>query len=137
MAKRLPTERVPIASEDLTAEVTRCASWAIQQNAVRLWTAFMRATGPTELTTLLAFYETFVAEAQPTWDWLDHRGAVPPTAAGLLRVNRVQACGLILEWTQTLQEVPPSTAVDELVPEGPLRDELNRQLKAKRKAAAS
>lgn len=137
MATRLPTERVPVASEDLTAEVTRCASWPIQQNAVRLWAAFLRATGQAELTALRELFEFFVAEAQPTWDLVDHRGAVPPTVGGMLRVNHLHALGLVLAWTQTLQVAPTPSAVDELIPEGPLRDELNRQLRTRKREAST
>ncbi len=133
MATRLLPERVPITSEDLSAEVTRCASWPIQQNAIRLWAAFHRATGAVELPALRDLYEFFVDEAQPTWDILDHRGPVPPTVAGLLRLNHLHVAGLIVEWAQTLRVVPESTAVDELIPAGPLHDELNRQLRARRK----
>lgn len=136
MATRLPSERVPIASEDLSAEVTRCASWPLQQNAVRLWAAFLKATGAAELVALRECYEFFVAEAQPTWDLIDHRGPVPATVSGLLRLNHMHVLGLVAEWAGTLQTEPPTTAADELLPEGPLRDEMNRQLKAKRKADA-
>jgi hypothetical protein len=133
MTPLLP-ERVPITSEELSCEVNRCASWPIQQSAVRLAAAFLRATGAAELPALSAVYEFFVGEAQPTWDWSDHRGPIPPTAGGLLRVNHLHVLGLVAEWAQTLEMVPTPSAVDELLPEGPLRDELNRQLRAKKKA---
>lgn len=121
-----------IAAGELSAEVYRCASWPIQQGAVRLWAAFLRATGAAELPALVAFYECFLAEAQPTWDLIDHRGPIEPNAGGMLRLNHIEAAALILELAQTLEDKP--SAVDEMVPDGPLRDELNRQLRSKRRA---
>lgn len=137
MATRLLPERVPITSEDLSAEVTRCASWSIQQDAVRLWAAFLRAPDGSvaERNALREFYGLFVDEAQPTWDIIDHRGVVLATVAGMERLNHLHVAGLILEWAATLRVSDPPSAVDALMPEGPLRDELNRHLKASRKAA--
>lgn len=137
MATRLLPERVPIASEELSAEVYRCASWPIQQGAVRLWAAFLRASGAAEMAALRDMYEFFVTEAQPTWDLIDQLGPVPPTTLGMLRLNHVQACRLVLEWAQTLEVVPPSTAVDELLPDDhPLREMLSTELRKKRRADA-
>lgn len=130
MAYRLPSERVAIAIEDgPTVEVEKIGAWPIYHTAVGLVSACTAATTEAATTdALLRLYEFFVAEAQPTWEITDHRGPILPTATAMLRlpVNEV-ALPIVEGWAETF--TPKPTAVDAMIPEGPLRDELNAGLR--------
>lgn len=129
MADRLAGERLPIG-DGPTAEVTEIVAWAIYRAAVVLVAACNAAEGDeASIRTLREVYAFFVAEAQPTWSILDHRGPILPTAEGMLRLPVNTALGLVEGWMQTFGR---TSAVDEMIPPGPLRDELNRGLKAAR-----
>lgn len=107
-------------------------AWPVAHVATSLVAAFYRAkAGEAELAALRELFAYFVAEAQPAWDVEDHRGLVPPTAAGMLRLPVEVALGLVGEWLGTL--VPQTTAADEVLPAGPVRDEVNAALRAARK----
>lgn len=136
MAYRLPSVRVPLAIEDgPTIEVERVGSLLVQQQAVGLSLAFYAAKPAGQIAALRAAYEFFVVEAQPTWEIVDHRGPVLPTVGGLLRLDPALGLAFIEAWCATLpvpeEEVP--TAVDELIPPGPVRETLKRELRSKRK----
>lgn len=134
MAYDLRPERVEISSGELTVEVSRIGAYPIWVNAVRLASAWAAAkTDQAVILALREVYGTFIAEAQPTWAIIDHRGPVPPTTEGMWRLPVPLAMGLVSEWMDTIVE--KSTAVDELIPPSPLRDQLNAKLRAKRKAA--
>jgi hypothetical protein len=133
MAYRLPAERVTVEVGP-TVEVESIGAWPIYHTAIGLISACTAAT--TEAATadaLHRLYTFFVAEAMPTWEIIDHRGPILPTAEGMLRlpVNEV-ALAIIEAWAETF--VPKPSAVDEMIPEGPLRDELNAGLRAAKKA---
>ena len=132
MAYRLPTDRVQVTSGDLTIEVSSVVAWPIAHTTTALVGAFYRAKpGDAEMAALRDLYAYFVLEAQPSWDIVDHRGTVPATAAGLLRLPVETALGLIGEWIGTL--IPEPTVADEVLPDGPVRDEVNAALKAARR----
>lgn len=135
MAYRLPSERVTLTSETGAAiEVAPVSAWALAFHASGLIAAYNAADpGGAELMALRDLYRFFVAEAQPTWAIIDHRGPITPTAEGMYRLPLDIALPMIGEWIGTL--TPKSTAVDEMVPPSPLRDQLNAKLRAKRKVA--
>jgi hypothetical protein len=147
MAFRLPGGRVDLAFEDgpytgLHVEVETVGAWPIHRAAVELASAFFAATGSTaELRALTTLYGLFVVEAEPAWDIEDHHGRVPTTAAGMLRLPLALALRLCELWAETFagieaEDEAPATAVDELIPPGSLRDQLNETLARKRAEAA-
>ena len=144
MTYRLPGGRVPVAFGEpyvgLTVEVESIGAWPIYQRALSLVAAFFAANEPAaEARALRELYEFVIAEAQPSWDIADHRGPVPATAAGMLRLPLAVTLGLVDLWTSTfaaVEEEPLPSAVDELYPPGPLRDQLNAALARKRAEAA-
>lgn len=130
----LRPERVEVSSGELVIEVYRIASYPLWVGAVRFAAAWAKAkTDDANIAALTDLYSTFIAEAQPTWTIVDHRGPVLPTLAGMYRLPVEMAMGLVSGWLDTIAE--KTTAVDEIVPPGTLRDQLNATLKAKRKAA--
>lgn len=137
---RLPGERVPVVIDEgpfagASCEVTRIESWLMQQTAARLLAAFLavpESQPAKQIEALSELLPVFVAEAQPSWDLSDHRGPIPPTLSGLWRLPLPLALRFIDEWVDP--PAPPSTAVDELVPPGPLRDELNAGLRQKKRS---
>lgn len=136
MAYRLPGGRVTLAFEEgqyagLSIEVEPIASWAIYRHALALVAAFFAATeARVENAALRAAYEHFVGEAQPTWSIVDHRGPIQPTTEGLLRLPLPLGLRLVELWSETfIPAEQPETAVDELIPPGPLRDEMNARLR--------
>lgn len=135
MAYRVHGDRVALPIEDgPTVEVQPIGSWPIYWHAVGLTSAFLDAKGPAaELEALMAAYGFFVREAQPTWEIVDHRGPVPATAEGMLRLPVLEiGIRMVDAWAETF--LPKPTAVDAMIPEGPLRDELNAGLRRKAKA---
>lgn len=131
MAYRLPSERVPIEIEDgPTVEVEKIGLELTFRTAVGLASAYLEAR---DIKTLRAAYRCFVYEAQPTWDIVDHHGPVPQTVAGMLRLPVPMGIAFIHAWASTFIE--KASAVDEMIPPSPLRDELKRRLKQARKAA--
>jgi hypothetical protein len=145
VAYRLPGGRVPLVFEDgpyagLQVEVEPITAWAVYRYAVGLVAGFFSATEPAaEFGALRATYEQFVTEAQPTWEIVDHRGPVPATTGGLLRLPLPLALRIVELWTETFVAVEadaPSTAVDEVYPPSPLRNQLNEVLARKAREAA-
>jgi hypothetical protein len=143
VAYRLPGGRVelPIEGqlEGLRVEVEPIGAWAIYRAAVSLVALFFAADGPAaEFAALRDLNAFFVDEAQPTWDIVDHRGPVPATAQGMLRLPLALVLNLVNGWTDTLatEDEKPATAVDAIVPPGDLRDQLNDALAKKRAEAA-
>lgn len=132
MASQLHAERVPVTLDDLTIEVAPILAWPIAFSVSRLIAVYEAATeGSAEVVALRDLYGTFLEEAQPTWDLIDHRGPIAPTLAGMWRLPLPVALGLIGAWLTTI--TPPSTAVDEMVPPGPLRESLNTELRKSRR----
>jgi hypothetical protein len=132
MAYRLHGERVTLALDDgPTIEVQPIASDTVYRTAVGLASAYFAATDPAALSAALERLATyFCMEAEPTWEMVDHRGTVPATPAGMLRMPDTIALTIMSDWAELFVAEPPATAVDKLMPEGPLRDRLNRQLRA-------
>lgn len=133
MAYRLASERVALDLDGPSVEVEPIHAWAIQRLGIGYYDAYEEAKSPeAEFDALLALYRFVVAEAQPAWDIVDHRGPVPATESGFLRLPPTLGLSIVLEWLRTGN--PKASAVDKTMPPGPTRDELNRRLKAKRAA---
>lgn len=127
MAYRLAGDRVPLTVDGLVIEVQPIVSDTVYRTVVALGSAFL-AEPSTDALERLASY--FCIEAQPTWEVVDHRGSVQASPTGLLRFPDVLAVGIVSGWAEAFVAEPPSTAVDEVYPPGPLRDELNRRLRS-------
>ena len=146
MAYRLPGGRVPLVFDDgpfagLRVEVEPISSWSVYRYAVTSVAAFFAAPGPeAEFAALRVAFGLFVDEAQPTWEIVNHKGPVPPTEAGMLRLPLALGLALCEQWTDTYvgveEEEETETAVDEVYPPGGLRDQLNAVLARKRAEAA-
>lgn len=133
MGYRLPSERVALALDGPTVEVERLGAWAIYWRAMNLLSAYYAAKKPADVAAALEGLVSFVVpEAQPTWDITDHRGPVPTSPSGMLRLPVVLILEISTGWLETFAKAEPATAVDKMVPPGALRDELNAAL---RKAA--
>jgi hypothetical protein len=132
MAYRLPGSRSSVTPADgCTVEVQDIAAWSIYQTAVGLASAYFAATTPAaEFGALETLYGYFCLEAQPTFEIVDHRGVVPATPSGMMRLPLELGLGIVSEWAEAFVAEPPETAVDKLVPPGPKRDRLNAQLRA-------
>lgn len=127
---RLPGERVSIG--DPPIEVERLAAWTILRVAIHRMSVFLGTDEPAkEILALRDLYALFMDEAQPTWDLADHKGPIPATPDGMWRLPLPLALSYVDGWTDTINE--PGTAVDKIIPPGPLRDGLNAELKAKRR----
>lgn len=139
MAYQLPSERVSLDLDGPIVEVQRLASLGIWAVAMNEMSAVMKAKGrAAQVTALSALYERFVAEALPSWDILDHRGPVPATVSGALRLPFELGVLIVAGWLETFDQeeaAEPASAVDKLIAPGPARDELNRRLRMSRKAA--
>lgn len=124
MAYRVPSERVGVdVAEGLTIEVERLRRGPLQRT---VFAALAAALGP-KPDSLEQLRGIFVGFAQPTWSIIDHVGVVPATAEGLRRLDDDLALAMIVGWAETSEE--KTTAADELLPEGPMRDEVNRRLR--------
>jgi hypothetical protein len=135
MTYRLPSERVTVEVENgPPIEVERLGVWTLAWTGAYLVGQFYAATAPeAELAALRNIGAYFIVEAQPTWDIADHRGPIPVTVDGFLRLPDPMALAMVRAWLETQHE--KASAVDELVPPGEAREELKRRLKASRKAA--
>jgi hypothetical protein len=133
VAYRLAADRVQVQSEDGPAcEVAPILAYAVYVRGLSLAVAFDGAKDvAAELDALRALSVYFVQEAQPTWEILDHRGVIPATGDGMLRLPLETALAFVNGWLETA--TPKPTAVDKMIPEGPLRDELNKGLRKARK----
>lgn len=130
---RLPGERVKLDLDGPTVEVEPIRSWMIQTESLALAARLGAAEeGVAEYAALKSLYEFFVAEAQPTWDIGDHRGAIPNTAAGMMRLPLALASSIISQWQDSLPKAPAAdlpSAVD-ILPDGPGKDEVKRRLRS-------
>ena len=134
MTFRLSGERVSVTLPDgPVIAFWPLLAWPIAFNASMLVAAYNDAdSGAAEVVALRNLYRTFVEEALPEWDIADHRGPILPTPEGMWRLPLSLALGLLSAWLDTLNPTP--SAVDATVPPGPLRDELNRKLRSRRKS---
>lgn len=114
-------------------EVQRIVAEPIHALGAARSAAWAKAKGADEMSALSAMYELLVSEAQLTWDIADHKGPVPVSVSGMLRLPLNLGLAIYLGWLETI--TPKATAVDELIPPSPLRDQLNSKLREKRKAA--
>jgi len=135
VAYRLPGERVRLDLDGPVVEVEPIRSWPVQRLGVRRWLAYQAADDPdAELAALLELYRFFVAEAQPTWDIADHRGLIPVSGEGMLRLPLELAQQTVAGWLRTLpvpvEAEEPTSAVDAVLPPGPFRDEVKTRLRA-------
>jgi hypothetical protein len=135
LAYRLPGGRVTLevdGYDGLQVEVEPIGAWPVFLHATALSSALFAAEDGSveQLNALVTVYTHFLAEAQPTWQIVDHRGPVQTTVAGMLRLPVALGVGLASDWIERFAAAPPETAVDKLVPPGELRDELNAKLRA-------
>lgn len=144
---RVSSERIRLDLDGPSVEVEPLRSWMIQTECLLLAQRLKDADeGAAEYVALTNLFEFVVREAQPQWDIVDHLGAVPATARGMARLPVALALEICDEWTATLDARPErdaipglrlvesdaASAVDAVVPAGPLRREIKRRL---RKAA--
>lgn len=135
MAYLFAPERITIEIEDgPTVEVGPLSSWALFMVAASKVDAYAKATGAAELVALRDLYEFFVAEAQPTFEVIGPRGVILPNVEGLLRLPLPITMRMISGWIDT--GIEKTTAADEILPEGPVRDAINLELRRKRRKAA-
>jgi hypothetical protein len=137
---RVPSERITLDLDGPSVEIERLSAWAIQFEGLQLAKAFLDARGPAqEYTALVRLFDYFAAEAMPSWDIVDHRGPVPATARGMLRLPLSHSLALVNAWIQSLpaakEEEEPQSAVDAVLPPGALNREVKRRLRAVKKAA--
>jgi hypothetical protein len=132
---RVDGGRVALDLGGPSVEVERIVAFPIYWAGVRLTAAFDTDASPERQSAALeALYGFVVAEGQPTWDLADARGPIPATAAGMLRLPVMEiAMKIVLGWLDTYRVGEPSTAADELLPEGALRDSINAELRKKRR----
>jgi hypothetical protein len=131
MAYRLPGGRSTLTPvEGCDVEVTALVVWPLYQTAVGLAAAYFGAPAAGEYAALERLYGFFCIEAQPTWAIVDHRGAIPATPAGMMRLPIPLAFEMIEQWSAAFVAAPAETAADKLLPPGPVRDRVNAQLRA-------
>jgi len=142
---RIPGERIRLDLGGPSVEVEPLRSWMIQTECLFLAQKVKDAAeGAAEYVALNALFEFVVREAQPQWDIVDHLGAVPTDARGMGRLPLTLALEIVDAWTGSLNarpempEVPEglyvvesdaASAVDALIPPGPLRQTVKRRLR--------
>ncbi len=134
-------------SQPITASVTRAlyldgpSSWALSVEVTAFSAAFRSAKDPNaQYLALARLFGHFVLEAQPQWDIVNHRGPVPLTAEGMLRLPLTLGLSIVGKWQATFNAAKkassePLSAVDALIPAGPLNQEVKRRLRAVKPAA--
>lgn len=139
MVYRLPGERIALDLDGPAVEVERILAAPIQQLGLRRVGACLAVDDAApKLEALLALYELFVREAQPSWDIADHLGPIAPTATGMARLPVTLAMQITMAWLGTLdveESEEPATAVDAVLPPGPFRDEVKQKLRSVKQAA--
>lgn len=130
---RVPSERIALNLDGPTVEVERLRSWMVEYECRDLVAAFNAAsTRAAEHNVLAALIDRFMLEAQPSWDIVDHRGAVPANGRGMARLPLDVQLAIIVAWIETFviaQEEPaPASAVDAVIAPGPANVELKRRL---------
>src|SRR3990167_5740429 len=107
---QVPGERIALGLDGPSVEVERLRSWSIQFEGLSLLRRFGAAEKPQdEYLALNALYEHVVREAQPQWDIVDHLGAVPTTARGMVRLPLqlgLSIASLLLETLSTPASEP-------------------------------
>lgn len=132
MAYVLHGERAPLTVDDLTIEVAPIVADPVYVAAIGLVVTALTAKPDAVQQARRDAYGFFVAEAQPTWAIVDHRGSIPATANGMLRLPDALAFRLIEAWTDLFTAEPPATAADAVLPPGPVRDAVNAKLRKTR-----
>ena len=140
---RVPSERIRLDLDGPSVEVERIGSWNIQYEGLSLLSRFMAASKQQdEYVALNALYEHVVREVQPQWDIVDHLGAVPTTARGMARLPLDLGLSIASLWLQTFvpaekpeaSQAEPASAVDAVIPPGPMNLEIKRRLRKKKAA---
>lgn len=132
MAYVLPGSRVLLDLDGPSVEVDQVLSETIHLlGIVRLGKLLGSRTPEAKIAAKTELYELVAQEARPTWDIIDHRGPVPPTSTGMLRLPDEIGLVIVTGWLDTLPvpEEAKGTAVDAVVPPGKVRNELNRRLR--------
>lgn len=148
---RLPGDRIQLDLGGPSVEVEPIHAWAIQFEAYLLLRRLADAEEgtPRQYTAFKDLCEYVAPEAQIQWDIVDHQGPVPTTARGMMRLPITLAAQLAEQWIATIvvpeaqqfEELPDElnvmqtnapSAVDALVPPGPLNRELKRRLRVVR-----
>lgn len=138
MVYRLPNKRITLDLDGPTVEVERLLAAPIQQIGVRKFGQYLAAQTPEkQLAALIELYEFVVHESQLTWDIADHLGPLPQTATGMARLPVLLGIDIATGWLGTFaaEEAKPASAVDAVIPPGPLRNEVQRRLRAVKKVA--
>jgi hypothetical protein len=141
---RIPSDRNKLDLDGPAVEVERLHSFHVQQECQRLIAVFTQSSDRDAMYTALStLFDRFVAEAMPQWDIVDGKGPVPADGRGMARLPLPLSLAMIQVWVDDLEfgivaEAKPTSAVDEMVPPGPVNAELKRRLaaaKRRRKAA--
>lgn len=132
---RVPSERIALDLGGPTVEVERICSWSIQFEGLSLLGRFnVAAKAQDEYVALNGLFEHVIREAQPQWDIVDHLGPVPATARGMARLPLDLGLAIASQWLGTLPQkkeaAEPPSAVDAVIPPGPLNREIKRRLKS-------
>ncbi len=127
---RLPGDRITLDLDGPTVEIEPIRAWAVLLASTQLGAAYVAASDPVEqYTALAALAEFFLLEAQPQWNFADHRGPIRETVNGFLRLTPVMQSGVIAGWQATYEE-EKSSAVDAVIEPGPANLEIKRRLRA-------
>lgn len=142
MVYRLASERINVGPEDgPEIEVERLAAWPIYRLALRRAAAFTSATdgSDAELEAYSQLLGFFVLHAQPTFAIIDHLGVVPATHSGMLRLPVPLVQTMIDGWLRSFSQVAeePTSAVDEIIAPGVLREQLKAGLRTARRRKAA
>ena len=148
---RLPGERVTLDLSGPSVEVEPIHSWMVLVEVQLLVDRAKEAdAGAAEYVALTNLFERFVSEAQPTWAISDHLGSIPATAAGTRRLPLPMQMAIIEQWFDTFnrkperEELPEGlhvvesdapSAVDAVIPPGPLQREIKKRLRSVKAAA--
>ena len=90
----------------------------------RTWLGRFRdaeAGGDEEQAAIEAVYSLFVDEALLAWNLIDHRGPVPPTTEGMLRLPLLLGLEIVSTWLAALMAVPVPLGSDSPAGEPPTR----------------
>lgn len=130
----VPGNRIKLDLDGPSVEVEPIHAWSIFFETRALRAIFDNAKTPAdEYSALTSLFNYVALEAQPQWDIVDHRGAVPPTGRGFHRLELKMALQIVDGWANSfnVQQEEVQSAADVILAPGPVRDEVKRRLKKK------